>query len=156
MSIKVKAVERNVSFDKSKEKWAYVLQPEIYNKLTQAKVIQEAALRSGISKGSINASWDAIGEVIKAWATEGHSVAIPGLGSMRFGLRSTSVADVTKVGSGLISSRRVIFVPNTEIKEELARTSVNITCYDRFGNIVKRVTSSDDGSVEDPDITVGD
>ena len=24
MSIKVKAVERNVSFDKSKEKWAYV------------------------------------------------------------------------------------------------------------------------------------
>ena len=156
MSIKVKAVERNVSFDKSKEKWAYVLQPEIYNKLTQAKVIQEAALRSGISKGSINASWDAIGEVIKAWATEGHSVAIPGLGSMRFGLRSTSVADVTKVGSGLISSRRVIFVPNTEIKEELARTSVNITCYDRFGNIVKRVTSSDDGSVEDPDNETND
>ena len=156
MSIKVKAVERNVSFDKSKEKWAYVLQPEIYNKLTQAKVIQEAALRSGISKGSINASWDAIGEVIKAWATEGHSVAIPGLGSMRFGLRSTSVSDVTKVGSGLISSRRVIFVPNTEIKEELARTSVNITCYDRFGNIVKRVTSSDDGSVEDPDNETND
>ena len=152
----MKAVERNVSFDKSKEKWAYVLQPEIYNKLTQAKVIQEAALRSGISKGSINASWDAIGEVIKAWATEGHSVAIPGLGSMRFGLRSTSVADVTKVGSGLISSRRVIFVPNTEIKEELARTSVNITCYDRFGNIVKRVTSSDDGSVEDPDNETND
>ena len=26
MSIKVKAVERNVSFDKSKEKWAYVMQ----------------------------------------------------------------------------------------------------------------------------------
>ena len=156
MSIKVKAVERNVSFDKSKEKWAYVLQPEIYNKLTQAKVIQEAALRSSISNGSINASWDAIGEVIKAWATEGHSVAIPGLGSMRFGLRSTSVADVTKVGSGLISSRRVIFVPNTEIKEELARTSVNITCYDRFGNIVKRVTSSDDGSVEDPDNETND
>ena len=156
MSIKVKAVERNVSFDKSKEKWAYVLQPEIYNKLTQAKVIQEAALRSCISNGSINASWDAIGEVIKAWATEGHSVAIPGLGSMRFGLRSTSVADVTKVGSGLISSRRVIFVPNTEIKEELARTSVNITCYDRFGNIVKRVTSSDDGSVEDPDNETND
>ena len=152
----MKAVERNVSFDKSKEKWAYVLQPEIYNKLTQAKVIQEAALRSGISKGSINASWDAIGEVIKAWATDGHSVAIPGLGSMRFGLRSTSVADVTKVGSGLISSRRVIFVPNTEIKEELARTSVNITCYDRFGNIVKRVTSSDDGSVEDPDNETND
>ena len=153
MSIKVKAVERNVSFDKSSEKWAYVLQAELYNKLSQSKVIQEAALRSGISKGSINAAWDAIGEVIKAWATEGHAVAIPGLGSMRFGLRATSVSDVNMVGSTLITSRRVIFTPNVDIKDELARTSINITCYDRNGNVVKRVTSTDDGNVEDPEGT---
>ena len=151
MSIKVKAVERNVSFDKNVEKWAYVMQAELYSKLSQSKVIQEAAMRSGISTGSINAAWDAIGEVIKAWATEGHSVAIPGLGSMRFGLRATSVSDVNRVGSGLITSRRVIFTPNVDIKEELARTSVSITCYDRNGNIVKRITSTDEGNVEDPE-----
>ena len=151
MSIKVKAVERNVSFDKNSEKWAYVLQAELYSKLSESKVIQEASLRSGISKGAINAAWDAIGEVIKAWATEGHSVAIPGLGSMRFGLRATSVADVNSVGSSLITTRRVIFTPNSDIKDELARTSVSITCYDRNGNVVKRVTSSDDGNVEDPE-----
>ena len=149
MAIKVKAVERNVSFDKTKEKWAYVLQADLYNKLSQSKVIAEASLRSGITRGSINAAWDAIGEVIKAWATEGHAVAIPGLGSMRFGLRASSVADVNKVAASLITSRRVIFVPNTEIKDELARTSINITCYDRNGEVVKRVTSSDDGTVED-------
>ena len=149
MSIKVKAVERNVSFDKSKEKWAYVMQAELYSKLSQSKVINEAAMRSGISKGSINAAWDAIGEVIKAWATEGHAVAIPGLGTMRFGLRATSVSDVNKVASSLITTRRVIFTPNTDIKDELARTSINITCYDRNGEIVKRVTSSDEGNVED-------
>jgi len=151
MAIKVKAVERNVSFDKTKEKWAYVMQPELYNKLSQSKVISEASLRSGITRGSINAAWDAIGEVIKAWATEGHAVAIPGLGSMRFGLRASSVADVNKVGTSLITTRRVIFVPNAEIKDELARTSINITCYDRNGEIVKRVTSSDEGNVEDPE-----
>ena len=151
MAIKVKAVERNVSFDKNTEKWAYVMQPELYNKLSQSKVISEASLRSGITRGSINAAWDAIGEVIKAWATEGHAVAIPGLGSMRFGLRASSVADVNKVGTSLITTRRVIFVPNTEIKDELARTSINITCYDRNGEIVKRVTSSDEGNVEDPE-----
>ena len=149
MSIKVKAVERNVSFDKSKEKWAYVMQPELYSKLSQSKVINEASMRSGISKGSINASWDAIGEVIKAWATEGHAVAIPGLGTMRFGLRAASVSDVNKVASSLITTRRVIFTPNTDIKDELARTSISITCYDRNGEIVKRVTSSDEGNVED-------
>ena len=153
MSIKVKAVERNVSFDKTKEKWAYVMQAELYSKLSQSKVINEAAMRSGISKGSINAAWDAIGEVIKAWATEGHAVAIPGLGTMRFGLRATSVSDVNKVASSLITTRRVIFTPNTDIKDELARTSISITCYDRNGEIVKRVTSSDEGNVEDEEPT---
>lgn len=151
MAIKVKAVERNVSFDKKSEKWAYVLQADLYSKLSQSKVINEAALRSGISKGAINAAWDAIGEVIKAWATEGHSVAIPGLGSMRFGLRSKSIADVNKVGSDLITTRRVIFTPNVDIKDELKRTNINITCYDRNGDIVKRVTSTDDAEVEDPE-----
>ena len=149
MAIKVKAVERNVSFDKNSEKWAYVLQADLYNKLSDAKVIQEAALRSGIAKGAINAAWDAIGEVIKAWATEGHSVAVPGLGTMRFGLRSKSIADVNKVGSDLITMRRVIFTPNVDIKDELKKTSINITCYDRNGDVVKRVTSSDDGNIED-------
>ena len=58
--------------------------------------------------------------MIKAWATEGHSVAVPGLGTMRFGLRSKFIADVNKVGSDLITTRRVIFTPNVEIKDELA------------------------------------
>lgn len=151
MAIKVKAIERNVAFVKGEEKWAYVLQADLYSKLSDAKVIQEAALRSGINKGAINAAWDAIGEVIKAWATEGHSVAVPGLGSMRFGLRSESVADVNKVGANLITSRRVIFTPNSDIKKELAETSVSITCYNRKGEIVKRVTSTDDADIEDPE-----
>ena len=151
MSIKVKAVERNVSFEKGVEKWAYVLQADLYSKLSQARVIQEAALRSGINKGAINAAWDAIGEVIKAWATEGHAVAVPGLGSMRFSIRSTSVGDVNLVGTDLITARRVIFTPSMEIKDELKKTSINITCYDRNGNLVKRVTSVDDGIIEDPD-----
>lgn len=102
-----------------------------------------------IAKGAINAAWDAIGEVIKAWATEGHSVAVPGLGSMRFGIRSTSVENVNDVATKLITTRRVIFTPNQEIKDELKKTSINITYYDRNGEIVKRVTSSDDSEVED-------
>ena len=149
MAIKLKAIERNVSFDKNTEKWAYVLSTDLYSKLSESKVIQEAALRSGVSKGVMQACWDAAGEVIKAWATEGHSVAIPGLGTMRFGVRSTSADSVDKVASSLITTRRVIFTPNTDIKQELKNTSINITCYDRNGNIVKSVTSSDDGDVED-------
>ena len=149
MSIKLKAQERNISFDKSTEQYAFVLKPELYSRLTDAKVIDEAAMRSGLAKGVIQVAWDAIASVLKAWATEGHSVAIPGLGSMRFSVRATSVADVNMVDSTLIKTRRIIFAPSTAIKKALSETSFNITCYDRHGNIVKRVTSVDPGEVEE-------
>ena len=154
MALKVKAVEKNIKFTKNDNDpgvWRYVMSPELYIALSQEKVIKEAALRSGVSKGVMRACWDAAGEVIKAWATEGHSVALPGLGSMRFGLRAKSVEKVEDVKSSLITARRIIFTPAVDLKDELANTAVQITCYDRNGNEVKRVTSADDGTVEDPE-----
>ena len=154
MALKVKAVERNIKFTKDENDpgvWRYVMSPDLYIALNQAKVIKEAALRSGVSQGVMKACWDAAGEVIKAWATEGHSVALPGLGSMRFGLRAKSVAKVEDVKTSLISSRRIIFTPTQDLKDELANTSIQITCYDRNGEVVKRVTSADAGTVEDPE-----
>ena len=152
MALKVKAVERLVKFDKNAAgTYRYVMQPELYTSLAQDKVIKEAALRSGVSRGVMQACWDAAGEVIKAWATEGHSVALPGLGTMRFGLRAASVEDVNKVKTSLIKSRRIIFTPAVDLKDELAATAIQITCIDRNGNEVKRVTSTDDGEVEDPE-----
>ncbi len=152
MALKVKAVERNIKFTKDENDpgvWRYVMQPELYIALSQAKVIKEAALRSGVSQGVMKACWDAAGEVIKAWATEGHSVALPGLGTMRFGLRAKSVAKVEDVKTGLITTRRIIFTPAQDLKDELADTAIQITCYDRNGDVVKRVTSADAGEVED-------
>ena len=53
--------------------------------------------------------------------------------------------------TSLITSRRIIFTPNSELKDELKNTAVQITCYDRNDNEVKRVTSDDDAEVEDPE-----
>ena len=152
MALKVKAVERLLKFTKNENDpgvYRYVMKPELYIALSQAKVIKEAALRSGVSQGVMKACWDAAGEVIKAWATEGHAVPMPGLGTMRFGLRSKSVEKVEDVKTGLIKSRRIIFTPSVDLKDELANAAIQITCYDRNGNEVKRVTSADDGTVED-------
>ena len=152
MTMKVKAVEKKLKFTKDPNDpgvYRYVMSPEQYSSLNQKKVIKEAALRSGVSQGVMQACWDAAGEVIKAWATEGHSVALPGLGTMRFGLRSKSVEDVNKVKTGLITSRRIIFTPDVDLKDELKNTAIVITCYDRNGEEVKRVTSADDGDIED-------
>ena len=153
MALKVKAVERLLKFTNDENDhgvYRYVMKPEMYSSLTQAKVIREAALRSGVSQGVMKACWDAAGEVIKAWATEGHSVALPGLGSMRFGLRSKAVENVNDVKTSLISSRRIIFTPSVDLKDELAATAIQITCIDRNGKEVKRVTSTS-GEVEDPE-----
>ena len=157
--MKVKAVERLLKFTKDENDpgvYRYVMKADLYTSLAQSKVIREAALRSGVSQGVMKACWDAAGEVIKAWATEGHSVALPGLGTMRFGLRSKAVENVNDVKTSLITSRRIIFTPSVDLKDELAGTAIQITCYDRNGDEVKRVTSADDGNVEDPENGGGD
>ena len=153
MALKVKAKEREFKVGKFAGEYRYVMAPELYSALSQDKVIREAALRSGVSEGVMKACWDAAGEVIKAWLPEGHSIPIPGLGSARFGLSAKSVADVNDVKAGLIRTRRIVFTPAVELKQELKETSVVITCYDRTGKEVKRVTSDDDGTVEEPDNT---
>ena len=56
MALKVKEVERKIKFKKNDEGvYRYVMQNELYNALTQAKVIKEAALRSGCSQGVMKA-----------------------------------------------------------------------------------------------------
>ena len=150
MALKVKAKEQLMKVGKYADTYRYVMMPELYTALTQDKVIKEAALRSGVSRGVMQACWDAAGDVIKAWATEGHSVALPGLGTMRFGLRAKSVGKVDDVKAGLITSRRIIFTPTGDLKNELAATAVQITCYDKNGKEVKRVTSMSGEVEEEP------
>ncbi len=156
MGIKVKALERKLAFkkdEKGNDVYAYCMQPVLYSQLSQDKVIAEASLRSGMAEAVMAAAYSALSAVIKAWATEGHSVVVPGLGIMRFGLRAKSVEKVEDVGPQLINCRRVIFTPSVDIKQELANTSISITCIDRNGKVVKNVSSTDPGKVEEPDNT---
>ena len=150
MAIKVIAQRREVKLGKNPGK-KFVMRPDLYVPIQEKKVFAEASTHSGISAGVIKAAWDAAGEVIRTWATEGHSIPLPGLGTMRFGVRSKAVADLEDVKTSLISVRRIIFTPNVELKDELKNTSIQITCLDEDGNVLKRVTSDDSGDVEDPD-----
>ena len=148
MAIKVIAQLREVKIGKNPGK-KFVMRPDLYVPITEKKVFQEAATHSGISAGVIKAAWDAAGEVIRTWATEGHSIPLPGLGTMRFGVRSKAVEKLEDVKANLISVRRIIFTPNVDVKDELKNTSIQITCLDEDGNVLKRVTSGDSGDIED-------
>lgn len=148
MGIKVKAKQTKLQIGEAKGSYRFILQADTYSTLSDTKVIKDASLRSGLSKGVIKAAWDAIGSVVSTWATEGHSVSIPGLGHMRFGIRATSVENINDVSAKLITSRRVIFVPSVEIKQELANTNISITCYDKDGVVIKTVASTDKDDIE--------
>ena len=148
MAIKVIAQRREVKLGKTPG-MKFVMRPDLYIPIQEKKVFAEASTHSGISAGVIKAAWDAAGEVIRTWATEGHSVPLPGLGTMRFGVRSKAVENLEDVKTSLISVRRIIFTPNVDVKDELKNTSIQITCLDEDGNVLKRVTSGDSGEVED-------
>ena len=148
MAIKVIAQRREVKLGK-KPGMKFVMRPDLYIPIQEKKVFAEASTHSGISSGVIKAAWDAAGEVLRTWATEGHSVPLPGLGTMRFGVRSKAVEKLEDVKANLISVRRIIFTPNVDVKDELKNTSIQITCLDEDGNVLKRVTSGDSGEIED-------
>ena len=152
MAIKVIAQRREVKLGKNPG-MKFVMRPDLYIPIAEKKVFSEASTHSGISAGVIKAAWDAAGEVIRTWATEGHSVPLPGLGTMRFGVRSKAVENLEDVKTNLISVRRIIFTPNTDVKDELKNTSIQITCLDEDGNVLKRVTSGDSGDIEDNETT---
>ena len=148
MAIKVIAQRRQLKIGKNPSK-RFVMRPELYSPIQEKKVFQEASTHSGIAAGVIKAAWDAAGAVIRTWATEGHSVPVPGLGTMRFGVRAKAVENLDDVKTGLISLRRIIFTPNVDVKDELKNTSIQITCLDEDGKVLKRVTSGDSGDIED-------
>ena len=149
--IHVNAKQTTIQVGPQKGKDRFVLMAQTYNTLSETKVINEASLRTGLPKMVVAACWEGCGEIIKAWATEGHSCPVPGLGHMRFGIRATSVEKVEEVKTSLITSRRVIFIPSVEIKEELAKTAISITCYDKDGKKIKTVTSTDKNDIEEDD-----
>ena len=153
MAIKVIAQRRLLKIGKNPGVKKFVMRPDLYIPIQEKKVFAEASTHSGISAGVIKAAWDAAGEVLRTWATEGHSVPLPGLGTMRFGVRSKAVEDLEDVKTNLITTRRIVFTPSVEVKDELKNTSIQITCLDEDGNVLKRVTSGDSGEVEDNENT---
>ena len=55
MALKVKAKEKLQKIGKYADTYRYVMQPELYTPLKEEKVIREAALRSGVNQGVMQA-----------------------------------------------------------------------------------------------------
>ena len=75
MAIKVNARETELKIGK-KPGYYYVMTPDLYIALAQKKVIKEAALRSGVSQGVMQACWDAAAKVYALAENGKHALLI--------------------------------------------------------------------------------
>ena len=156
MAINLKAKETLIQAGEMKGQYRFILGTELYNKLSESKVIKEAAIRSGVSVGVMQVCWDAAGEVIKAWCTEGHSVAVPAIGNHAIRRKSQECAYRRRSGYHIRLPTAVLSSPQaltssaswTKPPSRLPVTTATAKWW-------QNVTSDDKGDVEDPDNTPG-
>ena len=59
------------------------------------------------------------------------------------------VEELDDVKTSLITTRRIVFTPSVDVEEEVQGISIQITCLDEDGTVLKRVNSADSGTIED-------
>lgn len=138
MAIRVKAKESLQKIGKYKGTYRYVMRVDNYAKVDDKSILTEAAAHSGLSKGQVRAAWESITEIIGIYVTQGLTVSLPGLGTMRMGISAKSTEQAKDVKDKLITRRRIIFTPDVEIKQKVYGASISIGVYDRNGNEIVR------------------
>ncbi len=141
MSIQIKAKETIQTVGPFKGEYAFRLRTEKYNTLDLDKALELTNKRCGIDESVIEAALKAYAKVMMTWLIEGHSIIIPGFGTMRYAIKASVAKNVEDVNMSLINLRKIIFTPFPKLKKELDDTDIIITCYDRNGKVVKTVGS---------------
>ena len=118
--------------------YRFVMRVGNYAKVDEKNILAEAATHSGLSRGQVRAAWESIKELVGIYVTEGLSVSLPGLGTMRMGISAKSAENQYMVKDSLIKRRRIVFTPDVEIKEKINNASIAIVAVDRNGAVVDR------------------
>ena len=144
MSLNTISKQTTIKLGSHRGEEMYVMKVNHYSTLGAEKIIRYASETCGIPKASLRQAWEALGSVITAWVLEGHIVEIPGLGNIRAEVRAKAQSKAEDVTESDILRRKLLLTPTKGIKDALNSTPVNITCYDREGNEVKRGKGSND------------
>ena len=139
MVLKADSKQTKIKVGRHKGEYMYVMKINHYNVINADKIIQYASDSSGIPKGVMRASWEALDEIITSWVMEGHIVEIPGLGNIRAEVRSKAQSNAEDVTTADIFRRKLILSPCKEIKNALNSAPVSITCYDKDGKEVRKM-----------------
>lgn len=151
MAVKVNAKETLMKVGKYKDTYRYVMRVDNYAKVDEKNILAEAATHSGLSKGQVRAAWESIKELVGIYVTEGLSVSLPGLGTMRMGISAKSVSESKDIKDKLIKRRRIVFTPDVEIKSKINNAAISIVALDRKGFVIDRKPDNGGNLVPDDD-----
>lgn len=138
MALNINSKQTKIKVGKHKGEDMFVMRVGHYNTIDAEQIIQYASDTYNIPKGVMRASWEALGQAITSWVLEGHIVEVPGLGNIRAEVRAKAQSEVKDVSADDIFRRHLLLTPTKEIKNALNSTPINITCFDKDGNEVKR------------------
>ncbi len=117
-------LKKNYQLIKVQDKSAYVTRSVTYSKIDKDAFVERAADNSGIDRGMVDHVTDAICKEIRNFVLNGHSVEIPYLGTLRFGVRAKAAATAEEAGADKVYQRRIIFNPNKELKTRMNAVSL--------------------------------
>lgn len=134
--LKVKSTQQAIKVGVCKGEEMFVMKVEHYSTIHAMEIIKHASDSTGVSKGMIHASWEAIGQVICDYALQGHIVEIPGLGFISAEIRAKAQKEAVDVSEKDVIRRKLMLTPKKVIKDKLNSAKLEITCYDHDGTEV--------------------
>ena len=111
-------------------KEALVGQADRYSTIEYKAIVAYAAKAAAVPESSIEMAMEAIFDAMNYFVLNGHSVQIPNLGTFSIGVRAKSAASEQSFQSDFAENLRIVkinFLPDPELKQMLASTSIKTT-----------------------------
>ena len=104
-----------------------------YSTIDYQSIVQYAAKAAAVPESSVEMAMEAIFDAVNYFVLNGHSVQIPNLGTFSIGVRAKSAlneVEFTNQFSQNLRGVNIRFLPDPELKQMLASTSINTTVDD--------------------------
>ena len=114
-------------------KEALVGQADRYSTIEYKAIVAYAAKAAAVPESSIEMAMEAIFDAVNYFVLNGHSVQIPNLGTFSIGVRAKAAlneVEFTNQFSQNLRGIQIHFLPDAELKQQLASMSINTTVED--------------------------
>jgi predicted histone-like DNA-binding protein len=103
--------------------------------ITEDDLKREIAGISSLSRGDVGNVIDSVTEVTPKYLLMGKSVSLGNIGTLRISFSSEGVDDPADFNVGMISGKKIIFTPSTELKKQLRDLHFELDNSNKSNNV---------------------